>query len=81
MVHATIQEHGNGFPDPGDYVPGDDGELYRVISIGRIHTGARAGAADYMRVEVEPADWEDCEEGEEFEALAIVDEDTAEVSP
>jgi hypothetical protein len=39
-MNATIHERGNGFPKVGDYVPGSDGELYLVKSMGRIHTGA-----------------------------------------
>jgi hypothetical protein len=71
--NATIEERGNGFPPVGSYVPGDDGNLYRVVSFhGPIQTGRGAGAANWVRATVEPADWEDCPEGEEFPAMAIV---------
>ena len=56
---ATIQERGNGFCDVGDYVSGNDGELYRVVRfVGRIQTGqSGSGAPNYIHAEVEPADW------------------------
>lgn len=73
-LDATITERGNGFPDVGDHVPGDDGGLYRVVSfVGPIHTDA-PGAGNYVHATVEPADWGDCGEDEEFAALATVDQ-------
>jgi hypothetical protein len=33
-IEATICERGNGFPRAGDYVKGDDGERYRVLTVG-----------------------------------------------
>lgn len=74
-MKATIQERGNGFPSTGDYVPGDDGNLYEVISIGpRIMTGGYSGASNYVHATVEVSDWEEVEEGEEFPALAVLDD-------
>ena len=74
-IEATIQERGNGLPGVGDYVPGDDGGLYVVVTVdGPIHTGGAAGAANYIHATVQLADWDDCEEGEEFPALAVLDE-------
>jgi len=68
---VTIQERGNGFPDAGSYVPGDDGSLYRVVSIeGRIHT-ANNGAANWIRSSVEQVEWDDCDEADEFPAMVI----------
>lgn len=59
-IDATIYEAGNGFPDVGGLVPGDDGELYRVVSMGpRIDTGC-ASRGEANRIEscrVELADW------------------------
>jgi hypothetical protein len=43
VINATISECSNGLPSSGDYVPGDDGNLYRVLAIvGQIHTGNSA---------------------------------------
>ena len=71
-TQATIEERGNGFPSVGDYVPGDDG-LYRVVSIdSRIETGRAPGCSSWIRATVEEADWEDCDEGEEFPASVLV---------
>jgi hypothetical protein len=48
-VAATIYEAGNGFPDTGDYVQGDDGNLYQVIELGpRIMTGSRSGESNHI---------------------------------
>lgn len=75
---ALIQEQGNGYPDVGDYVRGEDGALYRVQTIGsHIRTAsehgiARAGGANVISATVEPADWSDCEEGAEFSALVLL---------
>ena len=60
---CTIHERGNGFPEVGDYVAGDDGEVYRVSSIrGRIHTGQSCGDANYVHATVELADWDDVDD-------------------
>ena len=62
---VTIEECGNGFPDPEDYVPGNDGNLYRVVSFcGRIQTGARSGAPNYLHATVQLVNWDDCDEGD-----------------
>jgi hypothetical protein len=71
-IPCTISERGNGLPSVGDYVPGDDGSLWRVASIvDRIHTG-QPGEANYIHATVELASWDDCEEGDEFPALAVL---------
>lgn len=65
-MNATITERGNGFPDVGDYVAGDDGEVYRVVRWthdGRIFTG-RPGAGNSICAEVELADWDDIDDAE-----------------
>ena len=59
MTRATIHERGNGWAAAGDYVAGDDGELYRITSIeGPIHTGG-CGAGNYVYAMVEWCDWAD----------------------
>jgi hypothetical protein len=74
-TNATIHECGNGFPDAGDYVAGDDGELYRVVElVGPIHTGPRQGAANYVYAVLEQADWSDTEADNLHESRAIVGE-------
>lgn len=75
---ATIEERGNGLPDVGDYVPGSDGELYRIVTRGRIQTGeVGSGRANRMRATVELASWDDVESGVEFAASAVVDDEHA----
>lgn len=70
---ATIYERGNGFPDVGDYVPGDDGNLYLVTAMGpRILTGGPGVSNHIPYCEVDLADWSDCEEGDEFSAQAVL---------
>lgn len=71
-IPCTIHEMGNGLPVAGDYVPGGDGELYLVISTGRIETGRSPGAGDWCTAKVEMADWSDCDEGDEFPAQARI---------
>jgi hypothetical protein len=58
-MHAKISERGNGLPDVGDYVAGDDGEVYEVVALETlIHTGG-PGAGNYVYGDVELADWAD----------------------
>lgn len=74
-MNATITERGNGLPDAGAYVPGTDGELYRVVRItSRIHTGRSPGAGNYVHAVVAAADWDDCSEDEEFPASVSLDD-------
>ncbi len=76
---ARITERGNGLVDVGDYVPGNDGELYRVLALsGAIQTGG-PGGGNWIRATVELADWSDCAEGEESTCLATVDAEDEEV--
>lgn len=66
-IRATIHERGNGFPDVGDHVAGDDGEVYRIVAQPntRIHTGQQgSGASNYMYAEVELSDWDQVSEAE-----------------
>ena len=73
-MSATIEERGNGLPDAGDYVPGDDGQLYRVVSTdGSVQTGRAPGRPNWIRATVAPADWSDCEEDAEFPAMVVAD--------
>lgn len=72
---ARITERGNGLVDAGDYVPGSDGELYRVVALrGPIQTGG-PGCGNWIRATVELVDWEDCAEGEESTCQAIIEDD------
>jgi hypothetical protein len=76
LLDATIEERGNGLPDVGDYVPGDDGELYRVVSMSsRIETGRCPGAGDWVNAKVELADWDDCDEDDLHPSQCILDDD------
>jgi len=72
-IQATIQELGNGFPDPNDYAQGDDGNLYLVINTGRICTSSSPGEGDFMYADVEPADWDELPGDQEpFPAMVIL---------
>lgn len=74
MRKAIIHECGNGFPDVGAHVPGD-GYLWRIERItSPIHTGSATGASNYVHAEVSDADWNDCEESEEFPARVELEE-------
>ena len=73
--NVTIEERGNGLPDVGDYVPGDDGNLWRIVSlIGSIQTGRYAGASNWVRATAEMVGWDDCEEENQFAAMVIAPE-------
>ena len=75
-VEARIEECGNGLPDVGDYVPGTDGELYRVVTFrGPIQTGRSPGAGNWILAQVESVDWADCEEGAEHPSQAVISAD------
>lgn len=74
ILNATIQERGAGFPDVGDFVAGDDGEVYRVVNLtGRIHTAEHAGAANYRHAEVSPASWQDVDDDNEPVCSAVIE--------
>ena len=73
---AAIEERGNGFPEVGEHVAGDDGELYLVIARGsRIETQpGRSNICTGYHLAL--ADWSDLDEDEEpAEALALLAED------
>lgn len=75
--NATIEERGNGLPDVDSYVPGDDGNLYRITALDTtIHTGS-GGGGDWIRASVELADWASCPEDEVSSCAAIVGLDEA----
>lgn len=78
-MDATISEHGNGFPSVGDYVPGNDGELYLVEEVtSRIHTAAAPGLSSWISARVSIASWDDCEEGDVFQASCSLKENEEE---
>ena len=55
-MKARIVDAGNGWPDPGDLVPGDDGELYRVLEVGStIHTAQHR--PNWISAVVRRIDW------------------------
>ena len=72
--HATIQERGNGLPDVGDYVAGNDGEVYRVVErVGRIVPGgAGTGRPDTVDAIVELAAWSDVDDDNEPTCTATI---------
>lgn len=73
-MRAVIRERGNGWPPEGAHVADEFGRLWWVESTeSDIHTGF-PGEGNWVTAEVQPADWEDLEEGEtawpaELEAL------------
>lgn len=71
-IECTIEERGNGFPDVGAYVQDLNGQLYQVGSyIGPIHTG-QPGEPNYIHATVTPAEWDDCDEDDEFPARVVL---------
>lgn len=71
--NAKIIEQGNGLPDCGDYVTGDDGELYVIIRIeDRINTGHHPGDGNWCRARVLPVDWDNVDEAKIFPAQACL---------
>lgn len=63
---AVIYERGNGFPDVGEYVSGDDGEVYQVVELtDRVQTGRSPGAGNWLRARVTLADWSDVSDDNE----------------
>lgn len=71
-VEAVIEERGNDLPTAGDYVPGE-GELWRVVSVGQIQTGAAPGLGNWVRATVALAEWDDCEEDDVYPASLVVE--------
>lgn len=61
---ARIEERGNGMPTAGDYVAGNDGQLYRIVEIGYTH--AESGKANWAVATVELANWQDTENDNEI---------------
>lgn len=79
MITAIIREHGNGLPDVGDFVAGNDGEVYRVLSIdGPIQTGRSPGAGHWVRATVALADWDDVTDDTEPTCTAVLDDEEEE---
>jgi hypothetical protein len=59
IISATVIECGNGFPGIGDYLPGDDGKLYRVDEVtSRIQTDQPRWGY-YVFANLEEAHWDD----------------------
>lgn len=81
-MKATIHEMGNGLPTAGDYVASPD-SLYLVESIdSRIQTGgAGSGVANYVYASVEPVEWDECPEGDEFPARVTLEADDDDDAP
>ena len=73
-ITASIEERGNGFPDVGDAVSGDDGTLYRVVVAGsRIETQGCGAGSVCSGYQLAPFEWDDLEDGEEVHpSLAIL---------
>lgn len=74
-IECTIEERGNGFPDDGDYcVESKSGQLYRVLSTGRIQTATSGNTArpNFVDAQVEEADWDECAEGDVHTAAVIL---------
>jgi len=61
-MNARIIERGNGFPDVDDYVQGNDGELYRIVTLDDCIQTGHSGLGPWLRGTVEPAEWDDVPE-------------------
>lgn len=73
---ATMLERGNGFAQAGDFAPGDDGELYLIVSVGpRIETGTLGEGNRVEGCEVELSDWDACTEDDVAPVLLVLEED------
>jgi len=70
--NAKIIEQGNGLPDAGAYVPGNDGQLYKIVAIENNINTSGLGQGNWCRAVVALADWSDVDDAEIFPALARV---------
>lgn len=77
---AIIHERGNGFPQVGEYVTGQDGKPYRIVRlIGPVLTGQRSGLPNRQYAILEGAGWDNITEEAEPYASAVILPDDAEV--
>jgi hypothetical protein len=72
MESVIIRERGNGYPSPGAYVPGDDGHLYRVVSVCNICIENDRRKDNYIHADVELVAWAECAECDQFRAIVEV---------
>jgi hypothetical protein len=61
---AIIEDRGNGIACAGDYVPGEDGNLYVVDTIDSV-LQTQQYQANYVYATVHIVDWSACTEDEE----------------
>lgn len=74
VIECTIEERGNGFPEVGDYCAcSGNGQLYRIVSTGRINIDSEAGRPNWCDGTVELAEWSDCSEEDEHTAAVVLD--------
>jgi hypothetical protein len=77
VTRATIEERGNGLADVGDYVAGDDGEVYIVDKlIGPIHTNGCG--PQYIHADLSLADWTDVDDDTDPRCGAVLEIDADE---
>ena len=70
---ATIQERGNGLAEVGDFVAGDDGEVYVVVELtGRIMVSSGSTQQDAL---VTLADWDDVNDDNEPVCSATISDE------
>lgn len=63
---AIIYEHGNGYPQDGDYVGDCNGRVYQIVSSeDRVHIGTGMGEPNYIYAVVSELDWDDVEGDED----------------
>jgi len=79
MPRAEIIEQGNGLAGAGEYVAGDDGQVYVITDElgGRIRTGP-AGCGNRYDALVELAHWSDVSDDDEPYCSATISEDEGE---
>jgi len=76
-VQATIHERGNGLAGVGEYVVGDDGNVYLVIElIGLRQTGRAPGVGDWQLARVVLADWSDIPDDKEPSCSATLEDES-----
>lgn len=68
ILIATIEKLGDDFPATGDYVPGEDGNLYRVLSV-----STPAPHSVFAAAKLEKVSWDECPEGQEHQSEVLVD--------
>lgn len=71
--NATVYERGNGLPKIGDYVAGNDGEVYKVIAVSTQITTNGIGVGNSIRATLEMADWSEIDDDNDPRCSGVLD--------